>query len=334
MPRKQMTLDENPFPLLIVGAGRMGSAWIRTLAGERPAAGPVRVVGVADPDPARSGAALPLPGVEVEPDPLAAARRLQPAGAILCTPPHTHAELALALLELGIPLLCEKPLARTPAEAQRMTDRALDLEVPLFLAAKFRFVRDLERAAELVGSGLLGRPVTARIEFAGSFPVAGSWHADRRLSGGGVVADNGPHAVDLARMLLGPVESIRAAAAPRVQEIGPEDTAHLLLRHRRGTLTRVLLSWSLPPSSPWYLQVQGAQGTLQAGWRESRYKMHDAPDWVVYGTGYDKEEALSAMAGAFARTVRGGGEYPVDREAALASVRLTAAACAELEEAR
>jgi hypothetical protein len=40
------------------------------------------------------------------------------------------------------------------------------------------------------------------------------------------------------------------------------------------------------------------------------------------------------MAGAFARTVRGGGEYPVDREAALASVRLTAAACAELEEAR
>jgi len=326
-----MTVEENPFPLLIVGAGRMGSAWIKALAEERPAAGPSRVVGVADPDPARSGAALPLQEVEVEPDAAAAARRLRPAGAILCTPPHTHQELALSLLEMGIPLLCEKPLAPTPAQARRMDEQARNLEVPLFLAAKFRFVPDLVWAAERIESGLLGRPITARIEFAGPFPAARSWHADRRLSGGGVTADNGPHALDLARMLLGPVTSLRAAAAPRVQEIEPEDSAHLLLRHRRGALTRVFLSWSLPPPSPWYVQVQGSQGTLQAGWNESRYKMHDAPDWVTFGSGYDKEEALSAMAGAFARAVRGEGEYPVDREAALASVLLTAEACAELE---
>src|SRR5688572_18502139 len=75
---------------------------------------------------------------------------------IVSTPPSLHAEMCIAALEAGKHVLCEKPLARSPAECRAITDTAR--ESGLFLATGFnyRFYPSMRRARELLDSGIIG----------------------------------------------------------------------------------------------------------------------------------------------------------------------------------
>ena len=322
------------FPLLLVGAGRMGRAWLQALAAGLPEAEGAGITGICDPDPAAGPAALALDQGEVFPRLDQALEKVKPAGVLLATPPHTHLRLAERLLEAGLPVLCEKPLAPTLEEARTMLDLSREKGLPLHMASKYRFAPDTKRAVEILASGVLGEPLGALVYFSGPFPVEGTWRADRALSGGGVTADNLPHAADLARLLLGPVKAAWASALPKVQEIAVEDSAWVHLRHQEGRETAAFLSWSLASPHPWFCQVEGSEGTLLLGWRESRYHVKDAPDWVVFGEGFQRDRALAAMAGAFARAVRGDEPYPMTPEEVLDTARAVDAAARSLETGR
>ena len=326
-----MESQEPRFPLLLLGAGRMGRAWLQALASRSPEAEGAEIAAVCDPDPAAGSAALALEKGDVLADLDRALERVDPAGAILATPPHTHPALALRLLEAGIPVLCEKPLAPDLEQAREMLQSARDKGLPLHLASKYRFCPDVKRAGEILASGVLGEPVAGLIYFSGYFPVEGTWRVDPALSGGGVLADNAPHAVDLARLLLGEVEGALAFPLPRVQEIPVEDSAWVHFRHNGNKLTAAFLSWSLSSPHPWYCQVECSEGTLLLGWRESKYHVKDAPDWVVFGEGFQRDRALASMAGAFARAVRGEEPFPMSEADALATARISAAAVRSLE---
>ncbi len=329
-----MKSQETGFPILLAGAGRMGRAWLQALSRDLPEAEGAFVSTVCDPDPAAGPAALALQGGKVFPRLEEALEESEPAGAILAAPPHTHLPLAKRLLQAGIPVLCEKPLAPRLDQVEEMLRLSRETGTPLHMASKYRFSADVKRAGEILASGVLGEPVGGLIYFSGYFPVEGTWRADPALSGGGVVADNIPHAADLARLLLGEIEGAWAFALPRVQALSVEDSAWLHFRHRGGKATAAFLSWSLSSPHSWYCQVEASEGSLLLGWEESKYHVKDAPDWVVFGEGFRKDRTLASMAGAFARAARGEEPFPMTPEEVLATARAAAAAARSMETGR
>ena len=122
-------------------------------------------------------------------------------------PNHVHAEPSIAALESGIPVLCEKPLAPTLAEAAAMRDAAAAAGVPAGTAFNYRFVPAIRHAKRLIEDGELGRIRQVRGRYLQDWLVdpeaPWAWRMDAEMAGSGALGDLGAHTIDLANFLVG-----------------------------------------------------------------------------------------------------------------------------------
>lgn len=316
----------HPVRIGIVGAGAIAGSHVTALAGSEL----VEVAAVAD---VRRDAAERLAATAGAAAFLDHRALLDHCEAVLlCTPPATHAPLVLELLDAGMPVLCEKPLATSVSDALAMLDAARRTGLPFSMASKFRFVADVAAAREMVRDGVLGDVLLLENLFASRVDMRGRWNADPVVAGGGVLIDNGTHSVDLVRSILGSVAEVAAVEARRVQGLAVEDTARLFLRTVDGASATCDLSWSIDKQRHDYLEIAGTEGTVQVGWKGSRYQLNDGQGWVQFGTGYDKVAALRGVVENFAGAVRGECEPLVTPEDALASVLVIDGAYASLRQ--
>jgi len=245
---------------------------------------------------------------------------------IVCTPPATHYEIAKHFLEMGVAVLCEKPFTIDPGEAQELVRLARSRDALLMMASKFRYVEDVVEGKAIVDSGRLGRLVLYENAFCSSVDMSRTWHADRAVSGGGVLIDNGTHAVDIARYLLGPIDKIRAQPGNTVQALEVEDTMQLRFLTRDGVIGTVDLSWSINKESDHYISVYGSEGALQIGWRCSRYRLRNDAEWTPFGSGYGKAVAFRRQLENVIASLRGEEEPLISAYDAWASVQVIEAA--------
>jgi predicted dehydrogenase len=246
--------------------------------------------------------------------------------AIVCTPPSTHESLSLYLMERGVHVLCEKPLSVHVSSAEAMVAGASRAGRILSVASKYLHVEDMRRAREFIASGRLGRILWVDIVFTAALDLSASWYADPRVSGGGVLMDNGPHAVDIVRYLAGPIVSVSAARFPSAEDMEVEETAQLLMRTASGSMGRAHLSWSIHEPVDYYARVLGSAGILELGWRRSTFRAssQSAPEHV--GHGYDKASAFRTQLHDFCATIRGGESVCGGTRDTLASMRVLRAA--------
>lgn len=219
--------------------------------------------------------------------------------ALVCTPPTTHRDLVCALLENDIAVLCEKPLATTIEDARAMQNCAARHAQWLEPAFKFRFVPAVQAAREIIARGELGEVRHLEIAFCAPVEMRGRWNSDVALSGGGVLMDNGPHAIDLARFLSGEVVKTRAQATFS-RDMKVEDNCALLLQMSSGADAHIDLSWSRAHHDEFFLKVRGSHGELRVGWTQSQRKTVLGGAWQAWKKGYDKNVALSAQLRHFA----------------------------------
>ncbi|MYL15443.1 gfo/Idh/MocA family oxidoreductase [Halorubrum terrestre] len=122
-------------------------------------------------------------------------------------PNHVHAEPSIAALEAGIPVLCEKPLAPTIAEAAAMRDAAAAADVPSGTAFNYRFVPAIRYAKGLIEDGKLGEIRQVRGRYLQDWLVdpeaPWAWRMDAEMAGSGALGDLGAHTIDLANFLVG-----------------------------------------------------------------------------------------------------------------------------------
>jgi predicted dehydrogenase len=128
----------------------------------------------------------------------------------ICAPGDVHAEIAIAALEAGKHVLCEKPLASTVPEAEAMVaaaDRARARGVRSMIGFNYRRVPALVLARRLVTDGRIGEIRHVRASYLQdwlvdpSFPL--TWRLQREHAGSGALGDLGSHIVDLAQYLTG-----------------------------------------------------------------------------------------------------------------------------------
>ncbi|MBB3086545.1 Gfo/Idh/MocA family protein [Geodermatophilus sabuli] len=128
----------------------------------------------------------------------------------VCTPGDTHAEIAIAALEAGKHVLCEKPLANTVAEAEAMAEaaaRAAQRGVRSMVGFTYRRVPAIGLARQLVAEGRLGQIRHVRAQYLQDWiadPAAPmSWRLEKDKAGSGALGDIGAHVVDLTQYITG-----------------------------------------------------------------------------------------------------------------------------------
>jgi predicted dehydrogenase len=311
-----------PLRCALVGAGRIAQSYAQALAG----CGEITLAAVVDICPEAAQAVARNFGCPTYR--LAAElrdARLPIDAVVVCTPPNIHRILATGCASWGWHVLCEKPFALDVAGARAMLKAADKAGVLLTMASKFRYVKDVLKARAIVQSGLLGEVILFENVFASRVDMSGRWNADPGVSGGGVLIDNGTHSVDLMRYFLGPLADVQVVEGKRVQQLPVEDTVRIYVRSASGVLGSIDLSWSLNKEQDAYITIHGSRGTLLVGWKESKYRLHARPEWVVFGQGYDKVQAFRSQLVNFARAIRGEEKLLITADDALASVQVVAA---------
>jgi predicted dehydrogenase len=213
----------------IIGTGTIAQSHLRSLQGFEKA----RVVGVYDvlQDRAQTTAAQHgIPHVATSLEDLLALPDLD--GVIVCTPPFAHAQPTIAALESGKHVLCEKPFALDPAEAERMVETAE--RAGTFLAccsARNRYTLGQQKAHALLERGDLGDVYHVRYtewRFRGRpghhvFPQS-AWFLDRSRAGGGAMMDIAVYMIDSTLWLLGnPKVSSVTAQMRQMTEVPPPE---------------------------------------------------------------------------------------------------------------
>lgn len=174
-------------------------------------------------------------------------------GVVIATPSALHAEQAIAALERGVAVFCQKPLGRTATEAKAVVDAARAADRLLSVDLSYRFTAGMRRIRELIQAGELGRIYAIDLTFHNAYGPDKAWFYDVGLSGGGCVMDLGVHLVDLALWTLGfpAVEDVRANLFAAGEPLPPrpervEDFAAATLTLAGGTVARLACSWRAP----------------------------------------------------------------------------------------
>jgi predicted dehydrogenase len=194
---------ESAAPARLLRLGFLGLGWIgRHRMKAVIESGLAEAAAVCDPsEAARAAAAAECPGA-VRLESLDALLGEDLDGLVIATPSALHAEQAIAALERGIPVFCQKPLARTAHEAGRVIDAARRADRLLGVDFSYRFAHAFSQILTRARAGDLGELYAVDLTFHNAYGPDKGWSKDPALAGGGCLIDLGVHLVDFALLAL------------------------------------------------------------------------------------------------------------------------------------
>ena len=242
----------------IIGCGLIGN--------KRAATIPEGALAVAcDADISRAEAlAKRFPGCEATTDLLAALSRDDVGAALICTPNHLLAPIALEALQHGKHILVEKPAGIRLEEVEELALTAQAVNLKARVGFNHRYHPAFLKAREIFDSGILGplMHIRARYGHGGRTGYDREWRANPALSGGGELIDQGVHLIDLSRWFLGDFASVEGHATTSFWDMEVDDNAFLSLRTATGQT-----AWLHASCTEWKnlfsFEIFGRDGKLQ-----------------------------------------------------------------------
>ncbi len=251
--------------------GIVGYGWVaRDYMAAGIAAAGGRVAAVCDPDPT-ARAAAEAEGIRAFAD-LAAMLGETLDAVYVATPNHLHRHAVEACLAARVPVLCEKPVAATLADAEAMASAALRGDVLLGIAFDQRRHPAHRAIRTAVLAGRIGVVTCLRIVYAcwldrdWTSGAGANWRIEAGQAGGGAVMDLAPHGLDLVDALLGePVVALAGLLQSRVQDYAVDDGGALVGRTASGVLVSIHNSYNNPETLPRRrLEIVGTLGQIVA----------------------------------------------------------------------
>ncbi|QGY02421.1 Gfo/Idh/MocA family oxidoreductase [Methylobacterium mesophilicum SR1.6/6] len=256
--------------------GLIGAGWVAQhhLAGWATLRGRAVVVAIADPSAERRmdrAQAFDIPNTYAD------AGAMLDAGGLdaidVAAPRAVHAELVRLAAERGLPILCQKPLAPTLAEARALV-AAVEGRARLMVHENWRFRAYYREAAAWLRAGCIGQPFAARLELvtSGTLPdEAGLFPALERQpfmrdEARMLVAEVLIHHLDTLRLLLGPLRVVACATSRTCSDLAGEDTALIQLAGPDGVAVQVFATFAAhgaPPASLDRLEILGRDGAIR-----------------------------------------------------------------------
>lgn len=194
-------------------------------------------------------------------------------------PNDAHAIPTITAAKAGKHVFCEKPLARTAAEAKKMLDAVEAAGVKHMVAFNYRFVPAIVQARQLIASGALGRIFHFRAVYLQEWIIDPNfpkiWRLDKSVAGSGALGDLGAHIIDLGRFLVGEPKSVMGMTRTFIEErplpdgsgrgkVDVDDAFVALLDFENGALGTVEASRFCQGRKNYNcLEVNGEKGTIQ-----------------------------------------------------------------------
>ena len=252
-----------------LGWGVIGFGWVaRDFAAPAILAAGGRLVAIADPDPQarRAGAAL---GANAHADMTAMLADPGVQAIYVATPNHLHRAGVEAAAAASIPVLCEKPMAATLADAEAMANSVRHSGVAYGTAFDQRHHPSHSAMRQAIAAGAIGTLTAIRIVYAcwvDDHFSADNWRADLARAGGGAMMDLAPHGLDLIDFLAAePLVEVAALTQRRVQPYAVDDGGVLIARTASGVLAQLHIAYNCPEGLPRRrLEVIGSTGQLLA----------------------------------------------------------------------
>ena len=193
----------------------------------------------------------------------------------IATPNHLHADMALAALDAGKAVYCEKPMATGLADARRMAERARGR--PTLLGYNYLRGPAVGLMKTMIDAGELGEVVAFAGRFAEDYmadPSTGhSWRCVRALAGSGALGDLGSHLIGLALHLVGDIEALAGEVSTLIEtrslpgggtaRVENDDQVHAVLRFAggaRGVIDISRIAWG--HKNHLAVEITGTKGTL------------------------------------------------------------------------
>lgn len=233
--------------IAVVGAGYVGRAHMAVARRSETCS----LSAVADPAPTAEALALaggaPLYGSLEE-----LLERDRPDGVVLATPNRLHFEQAMTCIAAGVPILLEKPITPTVAEAEQLVATVEASGVRVLIGHHRAHSPIMTRAGQIIESGVLGRLVA--VMGSATFYKPDEYFAEapwRREPGGGPILLNMIHEVHNLRMLCGEIVAVQAIASHAARGFEVEDSATINLRFESGALGSFMLSDTAACARSW-----------------------------------------------------------------------------------
>ncbi len=198
---------------------------------------------------------------------------------VVATPNKHHARLTIAALEAGKHVLCEKPMATSLEDAQKMIDTAKRTGKKLMIGHNQRLMPPHVKAKQLLEQGVIGDVLSFRTSFGHAGPEGWSqdkgphtWFFKKEEAYVGTMGDLGVHKTDLIRWLLG--TEVKEAAAfietlakknEKGEPITVEDNAVCILKMESGAVGQLTASWTYTAAEDNITIIYGTKGQMVLG---------------------------------------------------------------------
>ena len=165
----------------------------------------------------------------------------------LCIPTYLHAEYSIKLMKAGLNVLCEKPMALTVEDCDRMIECSRETGKRLMIAQCSRFGKDMIIMKRFIEEGSFGKPVSAFFTAADGKPTWGfeNWFADEKRSGSAML-DLQAHTIDLINWFFGVPDRTSTVAKQCDPEFTGYGSISSNLMYNDGLFVHVWCDWGIP----------------------------------------------------------------------------------------
>ncbi len=251
--------------IAVIGYGLIGKRHVEVLRGSCE----FSIAGIVEPNEGNRAQATGL-GVPLFSTLSEMFSQITPDGAVLATPTPLHVEQGLACIAKELPILIEKPIAVTSANARILTDAAQLAGVPILVGHHRRHNGVVQAAKQALSSGVIGeiRAIQAScwLYKPNQYFEVAPW---RKLKGAGPISVNLVHDVDLLRYFCGEVSAVQAVAVPSVRGFENEDFATAILTFQSGAIATISVSDSIV--APWSWELTARENPVYPMTNQSCY---------------------------------------------------------------